>query len=606
LLGCEARAPERPLKSVASEASYEVEFERPVDLLDAEEPRPPAQELSVEATLEETAVAGERSLPTESPPSAEGPWLADVTVESRVDFVHTTGGSGGFYLPETVGGGLAAFDADGDGRLDLYFTNQNSRLPDRSPSAIETNRFYRQVGSGTFEDATGASGLGDGSYGFGVAVGDVDGDGDPDVFVTNLGDDRLYLNDGGGVFSNAEGSGVEEDGFSTGAVFFDFDRDGDLDLYVVRYVEWQPLDLCTPNSAGKTDYCGPLGFPAATDRLFENDGSGRFEEVSRAAGIADVAAAGLGVVSCDFDEDGWQDLFVANDQYPNHLWRNRGDGTFEEVAVLAGVAVNRAGELEAGMGVVAADLTEDGADDLLLTHLGMQTHTLYERLSGDLHFEDATDVVGIGRPSWDYTGFGVAEFDLELDGDLDLAVANGRVSLERPYRRSLLPEPWNEMAEPNQLFIWNGAGFELALADGGPFSAPVEISRGVVAADLDGDGDDDLVVANLEGSPRILRNDAPREGDWVEVRLSDPGGLGRSPGARIGLEIDGQTVWRNLSASTSYLSSRPLVARFAVPRGETFDRLRVVWPSGERESFAGGLGNTRYLLVRGEGASTVE
>ncbi|MEE8166366.1 MAG: VCBS repeat-containing protein, partial [Myxococcota bacterium] len=342
------------------------------------------------------AAAREAAADPPDPPDPNA-WLVDVTATTGVDFIHTTGGTGELYLPEIMGGGVAVFDADGDDRLDLYFTNQNGLLPKLEPSTTDVNRLYRQMPDGRFEDITEASGLGDGGYGMGVAIGDVDNDGDLDVYVSNYGADRLYLNDGGGVFEDAtERSGIIIDGLSASCAFFDYDRDGDLDLYVAEYVLWDETQRCTSRSGQRT-YCGPLSFRAARDHLLRNEGGGRFVDVSEESGIARVFAAGLGVVIEDFDHDGWPDLSVANDGYANNLWLNQRNGRFVDDALMLGAAYNDMGQPEAGMGVLAEDLDRDGRVDLFVTHLDEETNTLYRGLPGRTGFADATATATPGQ-----------------------------------------------------------------------------------------------------------------------------------------------------------------------------------------------------------------
>ena len=537
-------------------------------------------------------------------PADPNAWLVDVTPLSGVDFIHTTGGKGELYLPEAMGGGVAVFDADGDERLDLYFINQNELLPKTEPSTTDVNRFYRQTPDGRFEDATEASGLGDGGYGMGTAIGDVDNDGDLDVYVSNYGADRLYLNDGRGGFHDAtERSGITIEGISASSAFFDYDRDGDLDLYVTQYVRWDEMKRCTSRS-GQLTYCGPKSFRPVRDHLLRNEGEGRFVDVSEEAGMVRVFAAALGVVIEDFDHDGWPDVYVANDGYPNNLWLNQRNGRFVDDALMLGAAYNDMGQPEAGMGVVAEDLSGDGWVDLFVTHLDEETNTLYRGLPGGTGFADASATAAPGQPSWHLTGFGVVAFDIELDGDLDLAVANGRVNLAASAPATHLPEPWNRLAEPNLFYLNRGDGvFERGETKTRGFTEPVEISRGLVAADLDQDGDQDLVLTNIQGAPRIYRNDAPRQGAWLQVRAYDARLKRDAVGARVTIETDQGTRWRTIRRTSSYLSSRPPVAQFAVPSEGGFHSLGVRWPDGLEENFPGGDGNRRVVVQRGEGES---
>jgi len=337
-------------------------------------------------------------------------------------------------MPAVVGGGVAAFDANGDGRLDLYLTSWSD--PDADPPL--RNRLLLQQPDGTFTDGTDASGLGDTGDGQAVAVADVDNDGDLDVFVSNAGPDRLFRNEGDGTFTDvtAEAGVGGGDGWSVSAVFLDVDRDGWLDLFVTRYVDVDPDRRCV-DEAGRPEFCGPAAFPGLPDRLYRNRGDGTFEDVSVAAGIASQALRGLGAVAADLDGDGWLDIFVANDGDPNQLWRNRGDGTFVDDAMIAGTAYNADGRTEAGMGVTAGDPDGDGDLDLFLTHLGGETNTLY-RAAGPLGWDDDTGRAGLGSSSVPWTGWGTVFADLDEDGDDDLVVVNGAIARHRPPHR-----PWH-------------------------------------------------------------------------------------------------------------------------------------------------------------------
>ena len=316
---------------------------------------------------------------------------------------------------------------------------------------------------------------------------------------------------------------------------------------------------------------------------------------------------GLGVVIEDFDHDGWPDVYVANDAFANNLWLNQRNGRFVDDALMLGAAYNDMGQPEAGMGVLAEDLDGDGRVDLFVTHLDEETNTLYRGLPERTGFADATATATPGQMSWHLTGFGVVAFDVELDGDLDLAVANGRVNLAASAPVTYLPEPWNRLAEPNHFYLNQGDGvFEFIEVGGAPtraFTEPVEISRGLVAADLDRDGNSDLVLANIQGAPRIFRNDAPREGAWLQVRAYDPRLKRDAVGARVAMEAGQGTSWRTIRRAGSYFSSGPPTAQFTLPIEGGFQSLRVQWPDGLEESFPGGDGNRRVTVRRGEGKS---
>jgi predicted nucleotidyltransferase len=536
-----------------------------------------------------------------APDPAVPAWFEEITQEAGLDFVHETGGTGKMYMPEIMVGGAAIFDADGDGDLDLYIVNSNREIPEITVADEPVNRFYRQEPDGTFVDATSSSGLGHGGYGMGVAAGDIDNDSDVDLYVSNLGPDVFFLNRGDGTFEDGtEAAGIAVGGWSSSATFTDFDRDGYLDLYVAHYVEWEPTKVCSSTS-GHLDWCGPAAFPPARDVLLRNRGDGTFEDVSARAGIRSVAAAGLGVVAEDFDNDGWPDLYVTNDGYANYLWMNQGDGTFADDAVVLGAAYNMRGVPEAGMGVVAADFDNDGWPDLFMTHLARETNTLYRNLGPGKGFSDLTDAVGLGVESWNRTGFGTVAIDFELDGDLDLVVANGRVHLEPPLPEAKLPEPWNVLAEPNNLYVNDGSGhFRDLGAASGSFSRRYEVSRGVAVGDLDSDGDIDLLLVNAQGPARLYRNEAPREGAPLAVRVVDPSLNRDAIGARVSV-VAGERRWvRTITRGLGYCSSSPPVAHFGLPDGTVVERIEVRWPDGPTESFAPATGPA-VLLVRGEG-----
>lgn len=512
--------------------------------------------------------------------------LVDVAQEAGVDYVQESGPTGKRLLPEIMGGGVALFDCDGDADLDLYFVNGNKVLPAVGDSTDTPNRLYRQDGPWRFVDVTASSGLGDGGFGMGVAVGDYDNDGLNDVYVTNLGESRLYHNKGNCQFAEVtKATGTSVTGWGVSAAFLDYDRDGFLDLYVTRYVNWNAGHSCF-NPAGRPEYCGPTAFPPESDRLFHNNGDGTFSDVSQSSGIASISSSGLGVVCEDFNEDGWVDIYVANDHAENQMWSNQRDGTFVDRAIETGTAYNRNGHVEAGMGVIAADLDEDGFNDILLTHLTGETNTLHRNLGAVGGFVDASGESGLGFPSVPYTGFGVAAFDFELDGDLDVAVLNGRVKRGKPLEGCRLSPPWNELAEPNLFFRNTGDGTFRREVDIAPvLTSPLEVSRGLATGDIDQDGDLDLVVTHLQRPAQLLRNDAPLEGRFLLVRAIEPRFKRDAIGARIAVETDGRRWQRTVNPSWGYLSSSDPRVHFGLGRVGKVDRLVVRWPDGIKEVF---------------------
>ena len=539
----------------------------------------------------------------ESPAAPAGdPWFVDIAAETGLDFEHVHGASGEWSMPEIIGGGAALFDADGDGDLDVYFTNGNGDPANGVPGPTPLrNRFYLQDSPGRFVDATERSGLGDPGYGMGVAVLDIDNDGDLDVYSANYGPDRLFRNRGDGSFEDwTVAAGVAVGGWSTSVAACDYDLDGDLDLYVARYVEYDRGRFCT-DPAGRREYCSPEAYPAASDVLLRNRGDGRFEDVSAAVGIDAARGAGLGVICSQLDEDDRPDFYVANDLDANQLWLQQPDGTFRDLALARGVAYNLEGRTESGMGVVAADLDNDADTDLFVTHLTAQSNTLYDNLGGAQGFEDATGVRGLATSSLPFTGFGTAALDIDLDADLDLVVANGRVLRGELHRGANLEPPWDSYAEPNLLYLNDGRG-SFTLAPSGSLPAEVEISRALAVGDVDGDGALDLLVANLSSPPRLYRNIAPRRGEWLAVRAIDPA-LGRDAiGARVRL-LGTPAAEREITRSFGYLSASDPVAHFGLGPEPDVQGLLVRWPGGATERFAIEGLNRQIVLRRGEGSA---
>ncbi|MEO1084378.1 MAG: VCBS repeat-containing protein, partial [Acidobacteriota bacterium] len=428
--------------------------------------------------------------------AAPGIWppFRDATAEAGLKFWHFNGMTGEMYFSEMVGPGAALFDLEGDGDLDLFVV-QGSPLrdgddptqsirPPRHPLPL-VDRLYRnelqETGSLRFTDITDRSGLDSRGYGMGVASGDIDNDGYPDLYVTNFGDNALWRNRGDGTFEDVtERSGTGEGRWSVAATFFDYDRDGWLDLFVGNYVEYSIGSHKRCRAAtGATDYCGPHSYATETDRLFRNRGDGTFEDVTSRLGLDRAAGGTLGVVEADFDLDGSLDLYVANDGVANHLWMPR-SGAFSDEALLRGAALNRDGHAEAGMGVDAGDVDNDGDEDIFLTHLTQETNTLYSNL-GNATFDDVTSVRGLGAPSWEGTGFGTGFLDFDLDGWLDLVVLNGAVKVIEEQRGEDHP-----LHQPNQLYRNRGDG-HFEEIDGGDAFAPSAVSRGVAIGDVDND-----------------------------------------------------------------------------------------------------------------------
>ncbi len=505
--------------------------------------------------------------------AAAGPSFEDVSGALGIDFVHVRAAEARFWFPEIMSGGAAWLDYDSDGDLDLYLV-QGGELGGGGREG-PGNRLYRNDGGRAFIDVTERAGVGDTGYGMGAAVGDADGDGAVDLYVTNVGANVLFLNNRDGTFRRAE-AGAEDEGWGTSAAFVDVDRDGDLDLFVVNYVAWSPANEIECFSGGVRDYCHPNRYQAPqADRLFRNRGDGNFDDVSAAAGISRAFGNGLGVAPLDFDQDGLPDLYVANDGMPNQLWINQGGGRFVDRAVETGCAVSMTGTAEAGMGVAVGDVDSDGRDDLLLTHLRQETNTLYLNRGG--FCEDATARLGLAAPSINRTGFGAGLADFDHDGHLDLFVANGRVGVAQ----APLVEG-DPFAEPNQLFRGEGGGRfrEMPPAAAGSL---IENSRAAAFGDYDGDGDLDVAIVNNGGRARLLRNASSSGGSsgnsWVRFRLVDRSGAD-ALGARVVIEAGGRSQQRRVESAYSYCAGNEAVAHFGLGEATAVDSVRVTWPDG--------------------------
>jgi hypothetical protein len=538
-------------------------------------------------------LAGEQATP---------PWFRDVTAASAIDFVHDAGPTGKYLLPQIVGSGAAVLDFDGDGLLDLYF------LTNGGPESRSTNRLFRQLPGGRFQDVSNGSGLDIAGHNMGVAIGDVDNDGRPDVLVTQYRGLRLFHNDGGGRFTDiTEQASLHSPLWGASAAFFDFDRDGWLDLVVADYVDYDPSRPCR-NGRGQRDYCGPSIFDGSVTKLFHNrgrraDGGVRFDDFTAASGLAQKPGPGLGVVCADFDGDGWPDIFVANDGKPNRLWINQKNATFKEEAVLRGVAYNNMGEAQAGMGVTLGDVDGDGLFDVFVTHLTEETNTLWRQGPRGV-FRDGTFAAGLAETPTRGTGFGTFLGDFDCDGRLDLAVVNGRVYLGEPRNEAALGPYWCRFAETNRLWRGEGKGrFHDRSAADPAFAGDGAVARGLICADLDNDGGLDLVVTTVAGPARLYRNVAPGRGHWLSVRAWEPK-LHRDAYGAVVILRAGDNKWlRWLHPAQSYLCSNDPRAHFGLGAVEQIDSIEIAWPDGSRERFDGCPADKAVTLSRGEGTA---
>jgi hypothetical protein len=527
-------------------------------------------------------------------PAAEAlfsPHFSEVSRAAGLDFEHRNGGTGERYMMETLGSGGGFLDYDLDGNLDIYLVQ--SGLVPGAPTAAETdgqhpatNRLFRNAGDGTFRDVTAESGLGDSGYGMGSCFGDVDNDGQPDVYVTNFGTNRLYRNRGDGTFDDiTEVSAAGNPRWSASCAFGDYDQDGWLDLYVVNYVEYT---IDTHRLCGNPDfptYCPPDAYPGAPDTLYRNLGGGRFEDATAAAGILEhdpSQGKGLGVVWGDYDDDGDLDIYVANDATPNYLHRNNGDGTFTEIGVLAGAAFSELGVPEAGMGVDAGDTDADGDLDLFVTHLDLETNTLYRNRGGGI-FEDQSNLSGLGPASLLDLGFGTGFADFDNDGDLDAFVANGHLNDLVAYYN-----PSQTYEQKDRLYINRGDGsFSDTSEQAGAYFGTARVGRGAALADFDNDGDVDILVCHNNQPVALLENDSTQTNNWIGLRLVSGPGRADAVGARLEVVAAGRRFTREIRAGSGYLSQSDLRLLVGLGDADTIDSVSVRWPDGSTESLDG-------------------
>jgi hypothetical protein len=468
-------------------------------------------------------------------------------------------------LLESGGSGVALLDYDGDGRLDIYVVTA-AELDERRQRIPHRNALYRNLGGWKFENVAHAAGLDAAAWGDGVCAGDFDGDGRLDLYVTNYGANFLFHNNGNGTFTDvAAAAGVQAGGWSTGCAFFDASGDGHLDLYVARYatLSWDEVVKARRTMTwrgGPQVMVGPVGLPGAADLYFENRGDGTFAEVTAARGLADSAPSwGFGVVATDYDDDGWPDLYVANDSNPNFLYHNRGDGTFESVGLLAGVALNGEGRAQAGMGVDAGDFDGDGRLDLVVTNFAHDSNTLYRNLGHGL-FADETAAVGLAAPTFERMGWGTAFFDADLDGRLDLFFANGHIYPQVDD----FPALGESFRQKSQLFLGDGHLFRDASDTAGGGLQLARSGRGLAVGDLDDDGDLDLVISNMDDVPTLLENRQSTGHHWVGFRLKKEGANPFAIGARVSVEAAGRRQVREVRSGGSYLSQNDLRAHFGL------------------------------------------
>ena len=504
--------------------------------------------------------------------------FSDVTASAKIDFRHENGASPEKHLPETMSGGVVLFDFDNDRWLDIFFVNGGSFI-DQKKAAAAPHKLFRNNKDGTFADVSATAGIRVSGFGMGACAADYDNDGWTDLYITGVDFGRLYKNSGRGSFSDKTSeAGVDSTLWNASCAFGDIDNDGDVDLYVTRYLNYTPErnKYCPLRTARA--YCHPNEYNGVPDVLFRNNGNGTFTDISREAGVLQRPNGnGLGVVFGDYDNDGWIDIYVANDSTPNFLFHNKGSGVFEEVGFRAGVAVGHDGKSQAGMGTDMGDFDGDGLLDIFVTNLILETHTLY-RNGGKGLFADVTFTSGVGQATLPFVGFGTAFVDYDNDTDLDLVIANGHVIDNVQFGRD------DTTYEQLNLLLQNSAGkFRNVGPASGPGFAIKKSSRALAVGDLDNDGDMDFVVANVGQSPHVLRNDDGNRSNSLLIRTIGTRSNRDGIGTRLKLSLDSKSLLREVKAGSGYLGQNDLRVHFGLANATSAKRLEILWPGGGSE-----------------------
>ena len=532
-----------------------------------------------------------------SPAASLGFQLRDVSKEAEIAFQHNSGAYGGKLLPETLGAGCAFLDFDNDGWQDILLVNGMDWPGHKKQRS--TLKLYRNNRNGTFADVTRAAGLDVEMYGMGVAVGDYNNDGFPDIFISCVGQSRLFRNTGKGAFVDVtKTSGLlGRQGFSTSALWFDYDRDGLLDLFVCNYVRWSPEHdvFCSLDGTHKS-YCTPEAYRGDTCWLFHNRGNGTFEDVTATSGIFDSSSKSLGVAMCDYDQDGWPDLLVANDTQPNKLYRNLRNGKFKDIAVEAGLAFSAEGKARAGMGVDIGDFDGSGKPGVAITNFDNEMIGLY-RATGPGVFDDISILSGVGAASRSSLGFGCLFLDIDLDGDLDLAVANGHIDeTVRNIRGNI------GYAQAPQLFRNQGKGKfrDVAEEEGGGFSSP-KVGRGLAYADYNRDGVLDLLLTTNNGPAYLYKNERTTRANSIRFHLTGTKSNRDAIGATVKVYAGGQMQWRQVRGGSSYLSQSELPVTFGLGARDAIERAVIEWPSGATEEYKNLRSGRTYKCLEAKG-----
>lgn len=581
------------------------------------------RKIAAAALVATTAAVGWRYLNLKDPPPTSAPTVGDFAFEEvgekwALDFRHDPGAPT-LYYPEIIGAGAAVADFDGDGRLDVLLRGSSPGKGHPRGKACPTSQIFLQRRPGHFVNATAASGLTDDGYAMGVAVGDVNNDGIPDVYLCNYGEDKLYLGRGDGTFVDVtKSAGINNKGFASSACFVDFDRDGKLDLYVANYVMYERYVECLMLD-GKPAYCQPRHFNGLAPKLYRNvtpvgalPEQVQFIDVSASSNVGKRPAKSLGVMLCDVNDDGWPDLYVANDLEPNFLWINQKDGTFVESAAIEGVAVNAAGQPQASMGIAETDVDGDGRLDLLVSNFRAEYTTAYCRRANG--FQDRSNALGLTPLTKPFTGFGLAAIDLDADGADEIIQVNGRVTQPETEPTTAVPgvsasneerrKFWSVFAERSQVLQRKDGRFIDVSYEAGDFGRWNGLGRGLAIGDVDGDGRPDLVAVDLADRTKLFLNRARLAGAWISIRAVDPSKGSRDAlGAFVTVFSGGKQWSKRIRGCGSYQSASEPRAFFGLGRLASVDRIEIVWPDGELapESFVAPFVNKSYTFKRGQG-----
>ena len=557
-----------------------------------------AKKASGEPATSEQAAAQTEAPPPQAAPRYSGPiQFKDVTNEAGIHFKHNSGAYGKHYLPETVGAGCAFLDYDNDGWQDILLVN-STNWPDHK-GAKSYPALYHNNRNGTFTDVTKDAGLAVEMYGLGCAVADYDNDGNPDIYVTCLGGNHLFHNNGNGKFTDVTAkAGVGNNGFSTSAAWLDYDKDGKLDLFVCNYVEWSiDKDLfCTLDGKNKS-YCTPESYKGQSAVLYHNRGDGTFEDVTERAGLKDPTSKSLGVVTFDYDNDGWTDLFVANDTQPNKLYHNNGNGTFTDNAMTAGVAFSEEGKARAGMGTDAADYDGSGRQSLIIGNFSNEMMALYHNEGTGLFIDEAPTST-IGQASLLTLSFACFFFDYDLDGLPDIFAANGHVSDDINT-----VQPKVKYAEPPHLFRNLGKKkFEEVADKVGHALQQAMVARGAVYGDFDNDGDLDVLISTNNGPPHLLRNDGGNQNNLLRIKTVGTASNRDGIGAKVTVKLaDQRKLWGVVKSGSSYCSQSELPLTFGLGKLDKVATVEITWPSGRVDTLTDVAANQTITVQEGKG-----